>query len=141
MTVCKQYSFAAAFFVVWVLCIGTTKAEPYIAGGIGYSFSQKIDRLKGNENTNYPGAPDPLAGPLLIGAKISPLKLETSPSVNVKAGYYLEKYTMIGFEGELAYSRPNFKRQNVTIRHDGWNDLLDLPPFHRTLRLLRFELI
>jgi opacity protein-like surface antigen len=101
------------------------KAEPYIAGGIGYSFSQKIDGLKGNENTNYPDAPDPASGaPLLPGSKITPLKLETSPSVNIKAGYYLEKYPALGLEGELAYSRPNFKRQNVTLTHDGYNALL-----------------
>jgi opacity protein-like surface antigen len=127
MTDCRNYSIARALILVSALSTGAAKAEPYIAGGIGYSFAQKIDSLKGNENTNYPDAPDndpasPSYAPLLSGAKISPLKLEASPSVNIKGGYYLEKYPMLGFEWELAYSRPNFKRQNVTLTHDGFND-------------------
>ena len=127
----KTLIFVATLVVISLTQLNIARSEPFIAGGVGFTFAPKLNNLTGNENTNYPDAPNPLVGPLLSGAKISPLKLDSSAQVNLKVGYYLDNYSMFGFDTELSYLRPNFLRQNVRISHTRFNNIIQsygLPP-------------
>ena len=95
-------------------------AEAYIGIEGGYNFQNNISGIKGNENLNYPDAADntdPTTS-LLHGAKYTNLSLKNSGKIGVKAGYYFND-SPFGVEGEFDYSKPDFKRQNVTITHSG----------------------
>eukprot|EP01037_Dinobryon_pediforme_P012736 gene12736-12832_t len=96
-------------------------AEPYVAVGVGYSFGQKLKSVTGNENTNYPSAPDPLAAPLFPDSKVTDLLSKDSVNLSLRGGYYFPQYPSFGVEGEFTYSQPSFKRQNVTLTNSGFS--------------------
>jgi len=99
----------------------TAHAEDYLGVFGGYSFGQNISNIKGNENLNYPSAPDgssPITS-LIPDAKYSSLKLGSSGNIGIKYGHYFDQLPAFGLESEFSYSKPNFKRQNVTITSNG----------------------
>ena len=100
-------------------------AEPYVAVSLGWTFNQKLSGIKGDENVNYPDAPDN-SDPdtsLYTGTKYSDIKLKDVLQGGVKAGYYFESAPTFGIELEANYSQPNMKRQNVTISNSKFNDV------------------
>ena len=40
--------------LVSILSVQLAHAENYVGVSLGYSFSQRLNNLTGNENTNYP---------------------------------------------------------------------------------------
>lgn len=108
------------------------KAESFVGGSLGYSFSSELSSITGNENTNYPSAPtnvypalDPYGWSTLYpGAKYTNIKLKDTLSGGLKAGHYFDSYPSLGLELEGFYSKPNIKAQPVTITHPGFNNLV-----------------
>jgi hypothetical protein len=90
-------------------------AEDYAGLSLGYSFSQQLNNLTGNENTNYPGPIDPGSSLYFPGSHLSDVKLDSSLNLGLKYGHWFESYPNLGIEIEGNYSRPDFKRQNVSI--------------------------
>ncbi len=124
----NSFAVLAVVLVASMAAIPNASAEPYVGGSIGIGFGQKVTGVRGDENTNYPDPPtlDPTDAPLLKNAKISDLKLANTPVVSIKAGYFFGQLPAFGIEGELSYLRPNFKRQDVTLSHPGFDPLIGM---------------
>ena len=99
-------------------------AEPYVAASLGWTFNQKLSGIKGDENVNYPDAPDNLDPDtsLYTGTKYSDIKLKDVLQGGVKAGYYFESLPNFGIELEANYSQPNMKKQNVTLSNSNFSN-------------------
>lgn len=115
--------------VIFFICVGYAAAEPYIGISLGWQFAQYGTKSEGDENINYPHShigdyPDALdpARALYKSAKLSDTDLEDTLSGGLRAGYYFKSVPNLGVELEFTYSRPNFKRQNVTLTHPGFAD-------------------
>jgi opacity protein-like surface antigen len=120
--------FAAVVLLASMGLLSQAGAEPYAGVSVGFGFGQKVTSVKGDENTNYPDPPtaDPTDAPLLKNAKISDLKVANTPLVSFKAGYFFSQIPFLGVEGELSYLRPDFKRQDVTLSHPGFDPLVGM---------------
>jgi len=100
-------------------------AENYVGVSLGYSFSQRLNNLTGNENTNYPDPADTNDQfTYFPGAHISDVNLDNSLSAGIRFGHWFESQPNWGVEIEGNFSRPDFKRQDVTISHPALGQLL-----------------
>jgi len=114
----KPLVFCTIFYAATTL---QTNAEPYIGGTLGLYGGQNISNIKGNENLNYPDAPDNTdpTSALLPNAKYSSVGLKPQGMLGLKGGYYFDELPFFGLEGEFLFSRSRFKQQSVTITHPG----------------------
>lgn len=102
----------------------SSHAEPYIGFYGGGSFNNKLAKLKGDENVNYPNPPGP--GDLFKGTTVDDAKLYNSFLFGAKAGRYLKSRPFLGFEVEFDYSKPNFKEQVLALRHSDFGEFKEL---------------
>ncbi len=91
------------------------KAESYVGASLGWTFSQKMTGLKGNENLDYSLPIGTTDGNYYPGTTYSDVRLKDILVGGLKAGYYFDSYPNLGLELEVNYSQPNMKRQNVTL--------------------------
>lgn len=96
----------------------TAWAEPILTLDFGTQYNGSVSSIKGNENTNYPDAPDPMVGPLLPDVKASTVRGRSSTEFGVGIGYYLDKHPSFGADLEVSRSNPSFKTQCVTVTSD-----------------------
>lgn len=89
---------------------GPAKAEDYLGIYGGFQFSVKGTELSAQEDLNYTGAI-----PNRHAATGSDLDLKSSATLGLRAGYFFDSIPNLGIETEGQYSRPDFKRQDVTI--------------------------
>jgi opacity protein-like surface antigen len=146
--------------LVSLLSINSAGAEPYVGVSLGWTFSQKLSGVHGNENLNYPGPSggvydgNLLSGNLLFpGTTYSEIKLKDVLQGGLKAGYWFDSTPNFGIELEMNYSQPNIIRQNVTLNNpnlvgftlDGGNTFLTTPHFTEDqlpakVKMLQFNL-
>lgn len=129
----------AVGLIVGVFFSSAVKAEYYAGASLGYTGSNRFSDIKGDENLNYPGTPNPL----YRGAKTSPIHVEEAPTISVKGGYYLEDNAPSwGIEGEAGYTKTEFGRQNVALSHSGFATFVeDQQPMDVTVITLSADLM
>jgi len=101
---------AAVVSVAIPLCALDARAENYFGLQFGGMFGARGTNMTAMEDLNYTGSP-----PMRHPATGSDISLNSSLMFGFKAGRFLESMPGIGIEIEGMYSRPDFKRQNVTI--------------------------
>ena len=101
-----------SFLIVFIASINTTSshAETYFGVFGGYEFDPKPTNLTAMEDEGYS-----TSTANLHASKSSDLQLKQSPVGGMKLGAFLDSQPDIGFEISAMYSRPDMKRQNVTI--------------------------
>lgn len=102
----------AVVALVSVLTTSAAYAEDYFGLFLGGQFGGKGRNLEGQKDMNYKGTPD------LHPASVSDILLSPSLTIGFKAGRYFETMPGFGVEVEGQYSRPDFKKQDVTIKLD-----------------------
>jgi opacity protein-like surface antigen len=120
-----------ALFIGWI-SISNALAEDYLGFAVGYSFSQKLSSLHGNENLNYPDAPIGINqddSSLFPGTHYSEVSLKDVLSAGLKAGHYFDSNPNLGVELEMNYSQPNILRQNVTLSNPNFYSAIGTPWF------------
>jgi len=114
------------FFSIFaeMLIANHAMAESFFSFSLSSVVDQKLTGIRGNENLNYPDTPlSPLIEPTSAfypGTRYSSLKLKDSLICSLRVGHYFDALPTMGVEIEAAYSRPDFLRQNVTIRNPGF---------------------
>lgn len=115
--------------IIFFIGVRYAAAEPYVGISLGWQFAQYGTNSRGDENINYPNPhvgyyPTALNPALALyeDAKLSDTNLKDTLSAGVRAGYYFKSVPSFGLELEFSYSRPDFKRQNVTLTHPGFAD-------------------
>ena len=95
--------------LITLLSIQSALAEPYVGVSLGWTFSQKLSGVHGNENLNYPQASGPTFpdGLLFPGTTYSEVKLKDVLQGGLKAGYYFESVPSFGLVLEMNSSQPN----------------------------------
>lgn len=86
-------------------------SETFIGVFGGYQFGAKGTDLTAQEDLGYT---TPI--PNRVPAAASDIQLRDSATFGARIGHYFESLPGFGVEIEGQYSRPDFKRQNVTVR-------------------------
>ena len=88
----------------------TAKAEDYFAIYGGIQFGTEGTDMTAQEDLNYTGAfsnKHPATG--------SDIDLKDSATLGLRGGHFFDAMPNFGIEFDVQYSRPDFKRQDVTI--------------------------
>lgn len=97
--------------LVSVLAISTvSKAETFVGITGGYQLQSIGTGMEAQEDLGYTGPT-----PNRVPATASDIIFDQTPTLGLKLGHYFESTSGFGIEFEGQYSRPNFKRQDVTI--------------------------
>ena len=97
-------------FIALNMSGASAKAEDYIGIYGGFQFGVKGTDMTAQEDLNYTGAvPDRHA------ATGSDIDLKNSGTLGLRGGHFFDAMPNVGIEFDLQYSRPDFKRQDVTV--------------------------
>jgi opacity protein-like surface antigen len=102
-----------AILVLAVLVLAAAlpaNAENFIGVYGGYQFGARGTDMRAQENLGYPSSDD------LHPSTATDITLKDNPTIGVRFGRYFDALPGFGIEAEGQYSRPDFIRQDVTIK-------------------------
>ena len=114
--------------LVFLIPLGSVRAESYVSASMGWTFNAKLKNIKGDENLDYEAPINLLDGSFYPGTHYSNIKLKDVLQGGLKAGHYFESQPNLGLEIEANYAQPNMKRQNVRISNSATHDLSVIDP-------------
>lgn len=105
-------------FAIIITFSNNSHAEKYIALQLGISMPENLTNTTGDETLGY-STPTPN---VQYGTDVSNTDLRNSPYIGLKVGKYFENKSNFGIEAEFAYTKPDFKNQDVYLTNKNFSD-------------------
>lgn len=106
---------STALLISLLFALSPSCAETYVGVGGGFVFGGSLTKTKVDVDLDYAGKPFP---PLTVpGYSMSDSNLDETFAVSGKVGHYFDKFPFIGIEGEVGYSKPDFREQSFILNN------------------------